>query len=80
MAADERARYDRAIASRIARHDPDTPWLTLPQAVADLDDLLLDAGLEHVTFLEEHRVHLTQRAARAALALNGNGAEADAPG
>ena len=55
MAAADRAQYERAIASRIARDDAETPWLTLPTAMADLDDLMIDADPEHVTFLRTCR-------------------------
>jgi exodeoxyribonuclease I len=70
MAAADRAQYERAIASRIARDDAETPWLTLPRAMADLDDLMIDADPEHVAFLHEHRTHLADPIARAALVLN----------
>jgi exodeoxyribonuclease-1 len=66
----ERAQYDRAIASRISRGDAETPWLTLPKALADLDDLVVDSDTEHIAFLQEHRVHLAGRMVRATVALN----------
>lgn len=53
IAARERTQYERAVASRIARDDPDAPWLTLPQAIIDLDALIVDADPEHIAFLEE---------------------------
>ena len=80
MAAADRAQYERAIASRIVRDDADAPWLTLPRAIADLDDLMVDANPDHVAFLREHRVHLAERMTRAALALNRHRPEADATG
>jgi len=64
----ERARYDRAIAVRIARDDAETPWLTLPRAIADLDDLIAEATSVEAAFLQEHRVHLAGRLTQALLA------------
>jgi exodeoxyribonuclease-1 len=80
LAEVDRALYERAIASRIGRDDGETLWLTLPQAIANLDDLLVDADPEHVAFLQEHRVHLAERMARAALALKQDEAEPHAAG
>jgi exodeoxyribonuclease I len=66
----ERHRYDRAIAARIARDDAEAPWLTLPRAIAVLDDLMAEADPIEAVFLQEHRDHLAGRMENAALALD----------
>jgi exodeoxyribonuclease I len=71
LADAERVQYERAIASRITRDDAEAPWLTLPNAIADLDGLIPDADPKHVAFLQEHRVHLAERLAEATNALHG---------
>ncbi len=80
MAAADLAQYERAIASRIARDDAEAPWLTLPRAIADLDGLLVDADPDHIAFLHEHRVHLAERMAKAAIALKCHALEPNAAG
>ncbi len=55
---------------RIARDDANAPWLTLPQAIVDLDDLFVKADPIDAAFLEEHRVHLATRMEKAALSLS----------
>jgi exodeoxyribonuclease-1 len=61
----ECASYDRAAAIRVTGHEAEYPWLTLPRALAELDELL--AGVEpiYVGFLHEHRSHLSERLERA---------------
>jgi exodeoxyribonuclease I len=80
LAEADRAQYERAIASRIGRDDSEAPWLSLPQAIAALDDLLVDADPERVAFLQEHRLHLAERMARAAMALKQDEVEPHAAG
>ncbi len=65
----ERTRYERAIATRITKDDPEVPWLTLPQAVIDLDALIADAGPLEAAFLQEHRAHLSGRMTEASATL-----------
>lgn len=67
---DERAQYDRAIAMRIAKDHAEVPWLTLPRALADLDDLLAEADPIDVVLLRGHRAHLADRLARASQAVS----------
>jgi exodeoxyribonuclease I len=69
MPATNRAQYERAIASRIVRDDPEVPWLTLPKAMAHLHDLIADADPDHLAFLYDYRGHLADRLAWAVLAL-----------
>jgi exodeoxyribonuclease-1 len=66
----ERTQYDRAIAARIGKDDPEASWLTLPRALADIDDLLAEADPIEAAFLQEHRLHLADRMEHAALILN----------
>jgi exodeoxyribonuclease-1 len=65
----DRSKYDRAIALRIGRDEAEVPWLTLPRALADLDELLEEADPLEVPFLQEHRTHLASRLRMATLAL-----------
>lgn len=66
----QREQYEQAIASRIARDDDASPWLTLPKALVDLDHLIADSTPEQLAFLHEHRIHLSDRMAKAAETLN----------
>jgi hypothetical protein len=59
----ERIRYEAAIASRLTNEDPESPWLTLPRAAADLDELIAEAEATEGAFLQEHRAHLADRLA-----------------
>ena len=70
LAAAERVEYDRAVAMRIAKDDADLPWLTLPRALTDLNDLITDADPGDVAFLQDHCTYLTDRLERAMLMLN----------
>jgi exodeoxyribonuclease-1 len=65
----ERLRYEQAIAHRISKDDPEAAWLTLPQALTDLDDLISNADPIEAVFLHEHRAHLADRMEKAGLAL-----------
>jgi exodeoxyribonuclease-1 len=65
----ERTQYDRAIAARIGKDDPESSWLTLPRALAELDELLAEADPIEAEFLQEHRIHLVDRIDRATLVL-----------
>jgi exodeoxyribonuclease-1 len=71
LSGEDRLKYERAVALRISRNEADVPWLTLPQALADLDDLISNADAAEVAFLQEHRAHLVDRIAKAALIVNG---------
>jgi exodeoxyribonuclease I len=67
-----RVQYDRAIAARIVRDDAEAPWLTLPNAIVDIDGLIANANPEVITFLQEYRAHLQERIARATETLSQN--------
>ena len=67
---DERQRHGRALAMRIMGRGTVVPWLTLPQALAELDELLDAAEPSLAPFLQEHRDHLSQRLASAMNALD----------
>jgi exodeoxyribonuclease-1 len=62
-----RAEFDRAVAHRISADDAERPWLTLPKAIAAIDELLTNADPAEVAFLHDHRAHLTERLAIEAL-------------
>jgi exodeoxyribonuclease-1 len=64
-----RSQYDQAIAARIGKDDPEVPWLTLPQALADLDELLAEAAPLEILLLREYRAHLANRMESAVLTL-----------
>jgi exodeoxyribonuclease-1 len=66
----QRAQYDQAIAARIGQDDAEVPWLTLPKALTDLDELLAEVDPAEVAFLQEHRVYLASRLRNAALSLD----------
>lgn len=56
-----RLEHDRNIAKRIAQDNPDLPWLTLPKALSEIEELLLSATETEKTLLIEHRNYLSQR-------------------
>lgn len=56
-----RLEFDRDIARRIAHHNPDYPWMTLPKALAEIDELITSAKPAERPFLIEHRNYLSQR-------------------
>ena len=59
--------YEIGIARRLMAKDGAVPWLTLPKAIEEADDLLAGASPAERTLLAELRHHLTERAAAAAL-------------
>jgi exodeoxyribonuclease-1 len=65
----KRLKFEQAIASRIGNDDIDTPWLTLPRALAHIEDLLIDAEAAEAALLAEHREHLLKRTEAVALLL-----------
>lgn len=62
---DEAARqeYDAAIARRLMADDGTVPWLTYPQALAEIDELIAAADGDEAALLEGHRDYLRERAA-----------------
>jgi exodeoxyribonuclease-1 len=58
MAGDLRLRHDVELAQRIATENADHPWLTVPRALADLDDLLGSSTGVEATLLVGHRQFL----------------------
>lgn len=56
-----RLEHDREIARRIAHHNPDLPWLTLPKALFEVEELLMSARSTERSLLIEHRNYLSQR-------------------
>ncbi len=54
----------------VAVRDTEAPWLTLPDAIADLGGLIVEAHPDDLPFLQKHRAHLIQRMDHASEALN----------
>ncbi len=61
---DEAARheYDAAIARRLMADDGTMPWLTYPQALAEIDKLIAAADGDEADLLAGHRDYLRERA------------------
>lgn len=58
-----RHEYDAAIASRLMAGAGTVPWLTYPQALADIDELIAAANGDEAVLLAAHRNYLRERAA-----------------
>lgn len=56
-----RLEHDRDIARRIAHHNPEYPWLTLPKALTEIEELLMSAKSTERLLLIEHRDYLDNR-------------------
>ncbi len=61
LPAAECAEHDRAAAIRVTAHETEVPWLTLPKALAELDDMVTEIDAADTAFLREHRNHLSER-------------------
>jgi exodeoxyribonuclease-1 len=61
LAQEIRLEHDRNVARRIAHDNPDLPWLTLPKALAEIDELLITATAPERLLLTEHRNYLAMR-------------------
>lgn len=62
--------HDRACARRLLGADGDVPWLTLPKALQQLDDILRECAPCDVGLLTDHRDYLTRCAQQASTLLN----------
>jgi exodeoxyribonuclease-1 len=69
LSAAERADYDKAVAKRILGGEDEVPWLTLPRAIAEIDELIRSAEPDEAEFLRSHRRHLVERQDRARKAI-----------
>jgi exodeoxyribonuclease I len=58
LSMEVRLDHDRKRAHRVLGTDPDGPWLNLPKAIQDLDDMLAACEAKQKAHLREHRVHL----------------------
>ena len=58
--------YDAAIARRLMAADGEMPWLTYPQALAEIEDMIAAADGDEAVLLAGHRDYLRERAAWAA--------------
>jgi exodeoxyribonuclease-1 len=56
-----RAEHDSEVAYRLAGESGGTPWLAIPKALADLDEMLAAAAEPEATLLAEHREFLVTR-------------------
>ncbi len=56
-----RIELDRDISKRIAHHKPDCPWLTLPKALEELEELLTSTKASERLFLKEYHKYLSSR-------------------
>ena len=61
MEAALRSQLDAELARRIAGQDEDVPWLAIPQALIDLDEMLATASGPEALLLAEHREYLITR-------------------
>ncbi len=66
MSATARHDYEVAIARRLMAEEGTVPWLTLPKAIAEADDLIATAGNTEAALLTGHRDYLRQQAEWAA--------------
>jgi hypothetical protein len=64
-----RSQHDLELARRVAGKDEDVPWLAIPKAIADLDEMLATASGPEVQLLTEHRACLVDRLRKAMLRL-----------
>ena len=56
-----RDQFDTAVAERLTDNSNAAPWLTLPQAIQQVNELSADAEGEESEFLREHRDYLSKR-------------------
>lgn len=56
-----RTTLDIALAERLAGASKDAPWLTLPKAIEQIDDMINVASPDECTFLESHKACLVSR-------------------
>jgi exodeoxyribonuclease-1 len=67
LSEDLRRHHDRELAARIAAEHNDHPWLTLRQALADLEEMMGSAVAAEVAMLAEHRQFLRDQQQRLSL-------------
>ena len=56
-----RSQFDTAVAERLTDSSEAALWLTLPQAIQQVNDLIVVAEGEESEFLQEHRDYLSKR-------------------
>jgi exodeoxyribonuclease I len=61
MELESRREHDRAIAKRMVEKEPEGLWLTLPEALLEIDGLLDSSSTTDRLFLMEHRDQLSRR-------------------
>lgn len=65
-----RREHDQAVANRLLSRDPDVPWLTLPKALKEIEEILATLPRSQSALLREHYEHLRERRKRAAVHAN----------
>jgi len=60
-----RQQHDRAVAKRLLGTDGESPWLTLPKAMAEIRQLLATASPKDITLLRDHHTFLARTIQRA---------------
>jgi hypothetical protein len=53
-----RKQHDQAVVTRLLGTHDGSPWMTLPKAINELNDLIAAAALEDRSYLRRHREHL----------------------
>jgi exodeoxyribonuclease-1 len=62
--------HAKNMAQRVMEDEGTVPWLTLPKAAQEIDDLLRSANGPEAAFLKEHRAYLLERLESAAALIN----------
>jgi exodeoxyribonuclease-1 len=71
LAEADRLDHDLKRAHRVLGTDPDGPWLILPKAIQDLEEMLTASEAGQKAHLQEHRVHLKSCLDRAHAVVHG---------
>jgi len=57
----QRHEHSKLVAARLTEADIEVPWLTLPNAIKEMDELLLSSEGDDVAFLGDHRRYLIEQ-------------------
>jgi hypothetical protein len=60
---------DIVLAKRLLGVAGEVPWLTLPAAIEEIDDLLISADPSTIGHLQEHHIYLSERLRKAKYSL-----------
>jgi exodeoxyribonuclease-1 len=61
LSAPDRREHERVSARRVCGIGPTPPWLTLPRAIQQIDELLVSAAAEEEALLRAHQRQLVER-------------------